>query len=568
MQILTSAALAVLLASAKGQQPTGSTSKWNANFMEEFTSGTIGSNWMRTLGDWKGTAPGAFVDANSVILNGQLLLKTTYADGFTPAGLDEDCDCGFENIQTSMVASKKMYKYGFFEVRAKASSSTLLNSFWLQGEHSEINVMELITGSETRQLSSNIHCWDDTAADTAEAAYPAVEDPTDWHTYGVEWSASTIKFFVDGKLHRTLAKSAISKTRPQCMDEPMNIILSTETNKDAGIPAKFTGSKVFRVGYVRHWDSIVTTTAATTPTTPEGGMPRKTCTDLGWKVSAKAKKGFDNVCAAKFSLFSKCSHLKKETSKRTFAAANEQCSAIGARLCTSTELSKNVGVAIGCNFQLKRYTFVSDSTCADGQVMTAFGRYKKSKQPECVPAETKLHVRCCSDVDLLPKTGEAAKAEPMIGGAMDTSDGSISNADDSAGASASTIATGFGVAIVLVAAVVAIAVAARTKTPGDLAAAARDAEARGQRRASFDDCIDAVSQAGSLASLESVEVVPSYMHDASEPDAFEENGFVLDQEGASLRIKSVRRGNPAFMNSVYSPEDTVGDATIDEISST
>ena len=52
-----------------------------------------------------------------------------------------------------------------------------------------------------------------------------------------------------------------------------------------------------------------------------------------------------------------------------------------------------------------------------------------------------------------------------------------------------------------------------------------------------------------------------------QPVEFEENGFVLTDEGNSLRIKSVRRGNPAYLNSVYVESEAVGDGAIDEDSS-
>ena len=49
-----------------------------------------------------------------------------------------------------------------------------------------------------------------------------------------------------------------------------------------------------------------------------------------------------------------------------------------------------------------------------------------------------------------------------------------------------------------------------------------------------------------------------------QPVDFEENGFVLTDEGSSLRIKSVRRGNPAFLGSVYIESEAVGNGSMEQ----
>jgi len=567
-----------------GDQPLGAADTWNSKFVDGFDSNSVGSTWDTSLGDWTGTAPGAFKASNAGVSGGNLRLRTTYSTTFNPfAGTEsEQCDCGFENIATSMVVSKERFQHGFFEVRARAAESTLMNSFWLQGDHSEINVMEFVSDSTKGFERSGHHCWTDGSDQVEDASSvplaKPIADRTAWHTYGVQWSSAEIKFFVDGELARTLVKADYSVTRPECMDEPMNIVLSVETSAEAGAPASFSGSKLFLVDYVHHWDSI----APPTTTTP---MARTNCAGLsgsGFKLSAKAKAGFEDVCVGKFGLFSKCSHLRKDENMRTHAEAEEQCSAQGARLCTSLELSKNVGKAIGCNFAQKRYIFTSDTNCPAGEVSTAFGMYKKSKPAECVPADTKLHVRCCSDVDLSkPQTGDAATgagsnsgsipvAAPQVGGAASFEDEGEDGEDgedgeEDAGSGLGSVVAGLGVVLVIAGVIVGVALNRRQDKA--IAALNRDldrSDPEAGRRASFEDCIDAVSASGSLGSIaESMDVVPSYAHDnvgangndlTVDPASFEENGFVLDGDHA-LRVQSVRRGNPAYLQSVYSTND-------------
>jgi len=579
--MLKSAALVAscLLASAAAQQPQGATETWDApQFVDEFSADSIGTNWDTKLGDWTGTAPGAFKASNAVVNGGKLELRSTYDEGFTPLGLDADCDCGFENIATAMVVSKKKFKHGFFEIRGRAWDSTLLNSVWLQGDHSEINVMEYVTDAAKGFGRSNHHCWSEGAADVDEKPVPYAAVGKGWKTFGVEWSAAEIKFYLNGAVARTLVKSVYSATRPECMDEPMNIILSVETSEEAGVPAKFSGAKQFQIDYVRHWG-----TKAPPPTTLAPGT-RIACADLdakNFKFSARAKASHkDQVCVSKFGLYKKCGDLKKDANMRTHAEAEAQCSAQGARLCTALELSKNVGKALGCNFAQKRYIFTSDTNCPAGEVSTAYGMYKKSKPAECVPADTRLHVRCCSDADLANLGGAATgpgagggsipAAEPQLGSAAsfedEGEDGEGDEDEDDTGSGLGGVVAGLGVVLVIAGVIVGVALNRRQDKA--IAALNRDldrADPEAGRRASFEDCVDAVSQQGSLN--ESTDGLIDTPAGTEDPADFQENGFVLTSEGDSLRIKSVRRGNPAYLNSVYVESEAVGDGAIDEDSS-
>jgi len=577
-------ASAAVLATAAVTQPKGAPDTWNTpKFMDEFSADSIGTNWDTTLGDWTGTAPGAFKASNAKVAGGKLQLRTTYDAAFTPLGADADCDCGFENIATSMVVSKQRYQYGFFEVRARAWDSTLLNSVWLQGDHSEINIMEYVTDAAKGFGRSNHHCWSDGATDVDEKATDySTAVGKGWKTFGVEWSAAEIKFYLNGAVARTLVKSEYSATRPECMDEPMNIVLSVETSQEAGIPAKFNGAKQFQIDYVRHWD-----TKAPAPTTLAPGT-RLACSDLddkNFKFSARAKGSHkDKVCVSKFGLFGRCGDLRKDENMRTHAEAEEQCSAVGARLCSTLELAANVGKGIGCNFAQKRYTFTSDTTCPAGMVRTAYGMYKKSKPIQCVPATTKLHVRCCSDADL-SNTGQAATGDggaesgslaAAVGGAgADFEDEDEDEDEDEveAGGDLGGVVAGVGVIFLIAGVVVGVALNHRQNTA--IAALSRDAERadpEAGRRASFDDCIDAVSQQGSLNEstdglLDTAAAAAATPAGTEDPADFQENGFVLTDQGDSLRIKSVRRGNPAYLQSVYVESEAVGDGAINEDSS-
>ena len=582
------AATALLAVSAAAQsQPKGSSSVWNAmTFNDEFNTGSdYTANWATDLNGWKGTPPGAFHAPNVQVNFNRLLLKSQWKGSNLENvvdGIDGDCDCGFENIATSMVVSKQRFKYGFFEAKAKGQANTqLMNSFWLQGDHSEINIVEFITSAG--KATSDFHCWSDSGTGVTEGSSEldlANLNLADMQTYGVDWQQDSLAFYVNGKVVRTLAKNVFAKDHPECMDESMNIVLSVETSKKHGVPAKSFGTRTFAIDYVRHWGKKAP--PATTQAPVKGA---KTCAELGWPVANAAKAGFKEVCAHKFEPRSKCKDLKDTaTQVVTRDVAMEQCASIGARLCTSAEFKGNVAKQIGCNFAQRKFQWTADQgACDNGQgYVLSWGFNTKKKTDQCVSKDKKAPYRCCAGpvatgaaVETKRAAGgfqadaadaaDAADSAPAVqesAGAIESEPNNSGNAEEASSAAVKA-ATGFGISLLIVAAVVGVALNRR------LSAVASAVEAAGQRRgscvdteaagASFDETIDAVSTAGSINST---------TDSADEPSDFEENGFVLDQEGASLRIKSVRRGNPAFMNSVYSPEDTVGDATIDEISST
>ena len=105
---------------------------------------------------------------------------------------------------------------------------------------------------------------------------------------GLDWSAASIKYYVDGKLVRQ-----VSSSKAGCLDQPMSIILSVETTGDT--PTSFN-SYTSQVEYVRRWtvgSSPITTPAPTTkaPTT-------KAPTTKATTTKATTTKQAATVCGA------------------------------------------------------------------------------------------------------------------------------------------------------------------------------------------------------------------------------------------------------------------------------
>jgi hypothetical protein len=262
---------------------------------------------------------------------------------------------------------------------AKAS---LLSAFWLQGNSGEINVFETTPASINNGLVSNnnFHCFDavGTAASTTQSPFSLASfDPSAaFNTYGIDWTASGVKYYVNGALVRELAASS---TASGCLSQSMSIILSMETQESEGVPSSF-GSVSTSVQYFRAW-----TRAAVTTGTAKVQKATKTCSELGWTNSVVT-----GVCGESQVGFKKCFNAKKN------AKANFVCEKMGGRLCTHDEVLSGAGKETGCNFD-KAYVWTSTS-CGDGKFYVAKG--SANGNVICEDQYSAYPVRCCSQVDL------------------------------------------------------------------------------------------------------------------------------------------------------------------------
>jgi len=404
---------------AESPMPTidGDTKFWayeTAHSDEFDAAGAISAaKWTQELGEWKGTPPGAFKQGNAAISSGKQLVLTSKNDaGFVPAGIDENCDCGFGDISTPLVVSSSFLTYGFYEVRAKMAKASLLSSFWLQGESGEINILDTVPASINNGLkvSNNYHCFDpagDGSKTEDDENTIGNLDPSDgFHTYGVERQASGVKFYVDGKLVRTLTSNTVSDA--SCLQQPMSVIFSMETIESEGIPSAFN-THTSNLEYFRFWShSTAPPVTPSPPTPPPSGPARKTCAELGWSVGLT--KGDTTACGESDNKLGTNGATTCHSNKN-FEDAQGICSAAGSRLCTATEIQAGVTRGSGCGFDNKEVW--SSTPCATGYtVVTGRGGTER-----CLPtSDVTVEVRCCSDVTVTtnpsPSTPPVTPAPP------------------------------------------------------------------------------------------------------------------------------------------------------------
>lgn len=150
--------------------------------------------------------------------------------------------------------------YGYFEIRAQVSHSAgTLPAFWLlPADNSwppELDVMEIL-GSDPTTVYSTVHSQVDGARKIDDAHYQtsagtSISDASaSFHTYGVDWQADMITWYVDG------VKVAQVAT-PSDMHKPMYMIANLNVGGDwEGRPAdneSFSAS--FKIDYIRAYSA-------------------------------------------------------------------------------------------------------------------------------------------------------------------------------------------------------------------------------------------------------------------------------------------------------------------------
>lgn len=106
------------------------------------------------------------------------------------------------------------WKYGYFEARIKVSDVPgAWPAFWMMPKNftawpkdGEIDIMEYAISTQGKDMSSSsIHCnafnWP--AGTQKTHVQPVPGAASEFHVYAMEWTASWMKFYVDGELHLT-----------------------------------------------------------------------------------------------------------------------------------------------------------------------------------------------------------------------------------------------------------------------------------------------------------------------------------------------------------------------------
>ena len=235
---------------AKSFEAPGNKKDWVLvpEFSDEFIEDKLDSDkWHNRNPKWKGRPPVYFHPDCIQLGDGKLHLS---AFASTESG-KKKLPQGFSHI-SGFVSSKNLIRFGYFEIRAKLMDSSLVSCFWLsrhtKEEWSEIDCVEMAAGVKKHNgvFRPNLHYFfGPQYKGTHEKHWVSPAqiqldfDPTqEFHTYGVEWSATHIRWYVDNKMVR--------ETENKYHFQPLNLHMNVESNDwfearpdDKRLPAEY-----------------------------------------------------------------------------------------------------------------------------------------------------------------------------------------------------------------------------------------------------------------------------------------------------------------------------------------
>jgi len=227
--------------------------KWEmiAELSDEFQDDRLDpEKWHPNNPTWKGRQPGFFSKNNVTVSDGQLHL-TAKAENLP------DLPEGYHTFTTAAVKSKAKVLYGYFEIKCRPMDSRASSAFWFYAQEpdrwTEIDVFEIGGGAPKHEkaVHMNAHVfrtpedgnnhW--SKGSTWEAPLRLADG---FHTYGLEWNEDELKYYVDGKVVRSMKNTH--------WHQPLHMNFDSETMPNwFGLPEVENLPSTFSIEYVRSW---------------------------------------------------------------------------------------------------------------------------------------------------------------------------------------------------------------------------------------------------------------------------------------------------------------------------
>ncbi|MDP4624539.1 MAG: family 16 glycosylhydrolase [Akkermansiaceae bacterium] len=223
---------------------------------DEFNGDSLDvSKWFDHNPSWIGREPVQFHPYAVAVGDGNLKISVFDTKKSEKLRLRE----GYTNV-SGFVKSKTLVRFGYFEMRAKLMDSSLVSCFWLsehtKEEWSEIDCVEIAAGVEehSRKLRPNTHYFHGPHyKGTLEKhlVQPSHHDlgfraADDFHVYGLEWSATHIRWYVDGKMVRELPNTRFF--------QPLRMNINVEANSYfKALPDDNRLQGAYEIDWVRSW---------------------------------------------------------------------------------------------------------------------------------------------------------------------------------------------------------------------------------------------------------------------------------------------------------------------------
>jgi beta-glucanase (GH16 family) len=242
---------------------------------DEFTSGTFNhSIWEQennsSADSWhcyvdepnRGGSNYDYSNGNTIklIIKEEKVTGTVYNwDVSPPLAYDKKYD-----YSTALFISRRLFIHGYFEIRCKLPKGRALwPAFWLYGEDwDEIDIFEIF-GHELNTIATNYHWKGNIGIGTncdenitnwchnsrnIQIASPDFSE--EFYTFGLEWSTSSLKFYLNNKLIRSIDKDCnVPKT-------PMRVVTGIGVSNFHGKPPSSIFPAALEVDYIRIYKKI------------------------------------------------------------------------------------------------------------------------------------------------------------------------------------------------------------------------------------------------------------------------------------------------------------------------
>lgn len=235
----------------KGQTPPSN--DYKLVFSDDFNDGVIdGDKWWPTTCDSRGDEEQVYVSDNITENNGYLVLTAEY----NPTS----CGTWSKSYTSGQVFSAPEFKYGYFEISAKIPEGrALFPAFWFWSGHNgsayqEIDVFEFCSKYSNNCGNLDVgYYYDDNNDGNAELdsnkhlyyQSPFSNGCNSFNVYGVEWTPSQIKFFLNGRQIASFPNNNIHEPMPIIM----NLALGGTCSKACHAPLPSS----YEIDWVKGW---------------------------------------------------------------------------------------------------------------------------------------------------------------------------------------------------------------------------------------------------------------------------------------------------------------------------
>lgn len=270
---------------------------------DEFDGNTLDEkNWNYNIGNgewgWGNAEWEYYTDEekNIKVENGNLVIT---------ARADKNENGKFDYTSARINSSgKASFKYGKIEARIQVPSETgLWPAFWMLGQNQpkgwpycgEIDILE--TWNTGKFAQGALHYENETnrpGKDTCLVGSTSVEDKTQWHIYGMNWTPKKIEFYVDNKVYKTF--DITDKNKSELREDEYYFILNCAIGGNlpgVGPDENFESARML-VDYVRVYQRECDKGTSTFKSNDKDLVPTYTVTykSLGKAVSTqKVKSG-------------------------------------------------------------------------------------------------------------------------------------------------------------------------------------------------------------------------------------------------------------------------------------